>query len=92
MGRWAIKGRKIKKRIMRTIGKKFKNLVQKQTIKLLEKRDRERAGESMRYYGIDNEIVNSLPDEIWETWEGADGEIRRIIDDTIRERGIDKII
>ena len=77
---------------MRTIGKKFRNLVRRQTIKLLKKRDRERAGENMRYYGIDNEIIESLPDEIWNTWEGADSEIRRIIDETIMNSGIDEVI
>jgi len=69
---------------MRSIGKKFKNLVKKRTLELLKKRDREREGENMRYYGLDNEIVESLPAEIWNTWEGADSEIRRIIDETIK--------
>ena len=69
---------------MRTIGRKFRNLVRRTTIKFLNKRDKERAGENMRYYGIDNEIVENLPEEIWNTWEGADGEIRGIIDETIQ--------
>ena len=68
---------------MRTIGAKFKNLVKRITIKFLDQRDKERAGENMRYYGIVNEIVENLPEEIWQTWEGADSEIRNIIEETI---------
>jgi len=77
---------------MRTIGKKFRNLVKKQTMKKLAERDKTRKGENMKYYGIDNEIVDSLPEEIWETWEGAEGEIRRIIEETIKKEGIDDVI
>jgi len=70
---------------MRTIGKKFKKLVVNETIKALKRRDYERKGETLRYYGIVNEIIDSLPEAIWETWEGAHQEIKNIIEETINE-------
>lgn len=77
---------------MRTIGARYRNLVKRATKDALARRDKERAGENMRYYGIDNEIVDRLPEAIWETWEGADGEIRGIIEETIqKERGDETI-
>ena len=70
---------------MRTIGKKFKKLVVNETIKALKRRDYERKGETLRYYGIVSEIIDSLPEAIWETWEGAYQEIKNIIEETINE-------
>ncbi len=58
--------------------------MKQETLKHLKLRDATRAVETMRYSGIENEIVDALQAEIWETWEGADGEIRGIIDDTIQ--------
>ncbi len=72
---------------MRTIGKKWKNIVKKETLAAIRRREKEKAGEVMMFYGIDNEIVDNLPEEIWETWEGADGEIRRIIEEVLMETG-----
>lgn len=69
---------------MRTIGRRFRNVVKQETLKHLKLRDATRPGETMRYCGIDNEIVDALSEEIWETWEGADSEIRGIIDETIQ--------
>ena len=69
---------------MRTIGKRFKEVVEQETLKHLRLRDATRPGETMRYSGIDKEIIDALPVELWETWEGADGEIRGIIDETIQ--------
>jgi len=77
---------------MRTIGKKWQNLVKRETIKAIKKRDKERAGEVMRYYGIDNEIIDNLPDEIWQTWEGAYDEIKRIIEETMQDYDPEAII
>jgi len=77
---------------MRTIGKKFRGLVKTETIKAIKQRDQDGAGENMRYYGIVNEIVEGLPEEIWQTWEGADGEIRGIAEETIRWYGIEQEI
>lgn len=66
---------------MRTIGRKFRNLVKKETIGTMRERDRRGWG----YQGIVKEVRDRLPVELWDTWEGADGEINRIIEDTIQE-------
>ncbi len=58
--------------------------MKQETLKHLKLRDATRAGKTMRYSGIDNEIVDALPEELWATWEGADSEIRGIIDETIQ--------
>ncbi|MCM8804233.1 MAG: hypothetical protein NC833_03145 [Candidatus Omnitrophica bacterium] len=67
---------------MRTIGKKFKKLVKKEVIKALKRRDAERPDDLLRYMGIKEEIIHNLPDEIWNTWEGAYDEVMRIIEET----------
>jgi hypothetical protein len=41
-------------------------------------------GEIKSYEGIEEEVREKLPSELWNTWEMADQEITRIIDDTIR--------
>lgn len=61
---------------MRTIGKKYRNLVRKTTLEVLN---------SGNYKAnlINDTVVERLPAELWNTWEGADQEIRNIIDETI---------
>jgi hypothetical protein len=68
---------------MRSIGKKNINLVVKTTKEAIEKR-RMPWGEIESYQGIDAEVRDKLPSELWDTWEMADQEINRIIDDTIQ--------
>ena len=67
---------------MRTIGKRNINLVKRLTKKALEKRKMP-WGIVESYQGIDKEIIDELPVKLWDTWEMADQEIRRIINDTI---------
>ena len=67
---------------MRTIGKKNINLVKKLTRQAIEKRKMP-WGAVESYVGIDEEIIDKLPVELWDTWEMADSEIRRIINDTL---------
>ena len=67
---------------MRTIGKRNVNLVKRLTRKALEKRKMP-WGIVESYQGIDKEIIDELPVKLWDTWEMADQEIRRIINDTI---------
>ena len=68
---------------MRTIGKKYMNLVIKLTKEAMEKR-RMPWGAIDSYVGIEEEVREKLPVELWDTWEMADQEITRIIDNTIR--------
>jgi len=67
---------------MRSIGKKNIKLVEKITKKRLSAR-KTSWGSWGDIRGIDNEVVQILPVDFWDIWEGADTEIRRIIDDTI---------
>jgi len=68
---------------MRSIGKKNINLVKKLTKEVIKRRMLP-WGEITSYQGIDEEVIEKLPVELWDTWEMADQEIRRIINDTIR--------
>lgn len=68
---------------MRTIGPKFKKIVKEETIKELKKRDKERVDDMRKYEGLEEEIIYKLPNKMLEIWEGADGEIREIIEETL---------
>jgi hypothetical protein len=69
---------------MRSIGIKNKNLVKRLTKEAMESK-RMPWGEIESYQGIEAEVRDKLPFELWDTWEMADQEITRIIDDTINE-------
>ena len=56
---------------MRSIGKKYKRLVKKTTLEEIKK----------GYDNLETRVINKLPVELWDTWEMADQEIRRIIED-----------
>jgi len=70
---------------MRSIGIKNRNMVIKLTNEAIEKK-RMPWGEIENYQGIEEEVREKLPVTLWDTWEGADGEIDRIIWDTIGKR------
>jgi hypothetical protein len=63
---------------MRSIGRKNIRIVIDETKHAL--------AEGNEFHSIEMIVVDRLPSEMWETWEGADSEIRRIIGDTIRGR------
>ena len=66
----------------RTIGTKNKNLVKKLALASLKKHT---GFNGTDYTKIEDEVVDQLPTELWDTWEMADQEIRRIIDDVSAE-------
>ena len=66
----------------RTIGVKNINMVKRLTISVINRR-RAPWGEIRSYSGVEDEVINLLPSSLWETWEMADQQIRRIIDDEI---------
>jgi len=68
---------------MRSIGKRNINLVKRLAKESIEKRKMP-WGEVENYQGIEEEVIDKLPSEIWDTWEMAAQEIRRIISDAIR--------
>ena len=70
---------------MRSIGVKNRNLVKRLTRETIEKRKMP-WGEITNYQGIDEEVRDQLSSDLWDTWEMADQEINRIIDDTIQGR------
>lgn len=46
-------------------------------------------------YPSDKEVIEKLPEEMWDTWEGADSEIRNLIHDFVMsysERKLKKVI
>ena len=65
-------------RSMRTIGKKNKSLVQKETLKELKKKPK-------NYFEVEGNVCFNLPIELWDTWKGADAEIRCLISDIVDE-------
>jgi len=65
---------------MRTIGVKNRNLVKRITRIVME--------EIENSFLVEEAVVNALPVSLWDTWEMADQEIRRIISDTIFEGDI----
>jgi len=44
------------------------------------------------FSNVEEEVVELLPTELWDTWEMADQEIRRIINDVIMESPSPKIV
>ena len=69
---------------MRSIGVKNVNLVKRLTKEAVKKRTMP-WGEVSSYTGIGQEVRHQLPVELWDTWEMADQQIDRIIDDVIME-------
>jgi hypothetical protein len=68
---------------MRSIGKKNRNLVIKTTKEAIKRRTTPWGEEN--FVGIDEEIIEKLPEELWDIWEMADQEIRGLIHDTIMD-------
>jgi hypothetical protein len=61
---------------MRSIGKRNKKLVEKLTLKAIK--------EGLQgVEEITKKVWEELPAELWETWEGADTEIDRIIEEVV---------
>jgi len=60
---------------MRTIGKKNIKLVRQLTREAMKNDDED----------IKGTVIEKLPSILWDTWEGADNEIRNIINETIME-------
>ena len=58
----------------RSIGRRNINLVALET---------ERAIKETGNYQVEQLVIDRLDEDLWDTWEGADAEIRRIISDTI---------
>lgn len=69
----------------RTIGRKNRNLVKRLTTEELEKTKGMPWLPTPPGQTIEEIVVEKLPVEMWDTWEGADSEIRRIILDTVFE-------
>ena len=69
--------------IMRSIGGKNVSLVKRLTKEAIEKRMP--YVEMANYNSVEDEVVDQLPDKLWDTWEAADSQIRMIINDTIME-------
>ena len=65
----------------RTIGKVNIRLVQKVTRQVKQ----EREDNYQNLVGIDNEVMDKLPESIFDTWESAYSEVQRIIHDTMWE-------
>ena len=62
---------------MRSIGKKNFRLVENTVNRIV----REWKGKD--FSDIEETIIMNLPSELWDIWEGADQEIRGIIDDAL---------
>ena len=69
---------------MRSIGVKNINTVKRLTKEAIKKRTMP-WGETGSYTGIEEEVVDQLPIELWDIWEMADQQIKRVIDDVIME-------
>ena len=69
----------------RTIGRKNRNLVKRLVIEELEKTRGKPWLPTPPRQTIEEIVIEKLPVELWDTWEGADSEIRRIIWDTVSE-------
>jgi hypothetical protein len=70
---------------MRTIGKKYTTLVIQLTKTAMDKRTRNNWFTSPNFSGVEEEVRQQLPPEIWDTWESADAEISSIINDVIMD-------
>ena len=66
----------------RTIGKKNITLVKKITRKEIEKAKMPYFIRSDSQPSIEDKVIEKLPASLWDIWESADSEIRRIIWDT----------
>ncbi len=64
----------------RTIGLKNVNLVKRLTRIEMEKNDKVF---SVKEPNIEDKVIENLPAKLWDIWESADDEIRRIIWDTM---------
>ena len=69
-----------RQKMARTIGKKNVALVKKLTLIEAEKNDK-----FTGVVNIEDSVIEKLPTELWDIWESADAEIRRIIWDTESE-------
>lgn len=70
---------------MRSIGKKNKNKV----IKIIqEELNRKKSYEGLG--DVEEKVLNRIPDEIYDTWEGAYMEIKRIIMDEVLKHKIER--
>jgi len=65
---------------MRSIGRKNIELVKNET---------RRAVQETKGYNVEDLVVSRLSDSLWDIWESADSEIRRVISDTIVETNIE---
>ncbi len=61
---------------MRTIGRKNRNFVRRLT------QEEQRRGE-VGVHNITERVIDKLPVSLWDTWEGADSEIRNLIWDAV---------
>jgi len=70
---------------MRSIGTKNINLVKRLTKEAIERKKSPYSSilDTPNYHGIEEEVIDKLPVELWDTWEMADQQIRRIVGDTI---------
>ena len=62
---------------MRSIGVKNVNLVKRLSKEAIKKRTMP-WGEITSYSGIETEVIDKLPIELWDTWEMSDQQIRGI--------------
>ena len=67
---------------MRSIGKRNIGKVQQLTREAIQRR-KSVLGLQTTFSGIEEEVIEKLPVELWDSWEMADQEIRRIINDEI---------
>ncbi len=68
---------------MRSIGKRNRNLVRKMTIVEISKQKDEKGIDGINYHLVEQNVINDLPEALWNTWEMADQEIMGIINATI---------
>jgi len=68
---------------MRSIGKRNINKVVKLTHDELRKCKTPWGQYDVDYNKVEETVIEKLPLELWNTWEMADQEIRRIIDDEL---------
>jgi hypothetical protein len=65
-------GKEIK--MARSIGRINIGIVKDETLRAIREKGN---------YNVEELVVSRLDEGLWDTWEGADSEIRRVIDDTI---------
>jgi hypothetical protein len=69
----------------RTIGSKNKSIIKQTIIKKMK------VSPIDYEFPSDEEVIEDLPEEMWNTWEGADSEIRNLIRDYIMEIDVSKV-